>query len=200
MRIDEHMLADLPAWMEKRDDIPKGWLYIGDEKERYLLGQPGKYNLLVFGVNPSTASPGESNLDPTIRKVRKVAEKEGFDGWIMANLYPLRETDPDKLPDKADKKLVDNNLKVISAIEKNYTIGKVWAAWGNIIDTQFYLGDNLYDILEFITDAEWYYRGKLTKDGNPRHPLYLKLEEEFNWFAVGDYAAEWRYSDLNPQF
>lgn len=84
MRIDEHMLADLPAWMEKRDDIPKGWLYIGDEKERYLLGQPGKYNLLVFGVNPSTASPGESNLDPTIRKVRKVAEKEGFDGWIMA--------------------------------------------------------------------------------------------------------------------
>ena len=37
MRIDEHMLADLPAWMEKRDDIPKGWLYIGDEKERYLL-------------------------------------------------------------------------------------------------------------------------------------------------------------------
>lgn len=200
MRIDERMLADLPAWMEKRDDIPKGWLYIGDEKERYLLGQPGKYNLLVFGVNPSTASPGESNLDPTIRKVRKVAEKEGFDGWIMANLYPLRETDPDKLPDKSDKKLVDNNLKVISAIEKNYTIGKVWAAWGNIIDTQFYLGDNLYDIQESITDAEWYYRGKLTKDGNPRHPLYLKLEEEFNWFAVGDYAAEWRYSDLNPRF
>ena len=74
MRIVERMLADLPAWMDKRDDVPKGWLYIGDEKERYLLGQPGKYNLLVFGVNPSTASPGESNLDPTIRKVRKVAE------------------------------------------------------------------------------------------------------------------------------
>lgn len=193
------MLADLPAWMDKRDDIPKGWLYIGDEKERYLLGQPGKYNLLVFGVNPSTASPGECNLDPTIRKVRKVAEKEGFDGWIMVNLYPLREKDPKKLPDKADEILVDNNLKVISAIEKNYIIGKVWAAWGNIIDTQFYLGDNLYDIHKAITDVEWYYRGKLTKKGNPRHPLYLKLEEEFNWFAVGDYSATWRYSGMNPR-
>lgn len=200
MKINDKMLENIPEWMERQDDIPTGWVYIGDDKERYILGQPGKYNLLVFGVNPSTASPGESNLDPTIRKVRKVAEKEGFDGWIMVNLYPLRETDPDKLPDKADKKLVDNNLKVIAAIEKNYAIGMVWAAWGNIIDSQFYLGDNLYDIQEAITDAEWYYRGKLTKAGNPRHPLYLKLEEKFNWFAVGDYAAEWRYSNLNPRF
>lgn len=200
MKINEKMLENMSEWMERQDDIPAGWAYIGDDKERYLLGQPGKYNLLVFGVNPSTASPGESNLDPTIRKIRKVAEKEGFDGWMMVNLYPLRETDPDKLPDKADKKLVDNNLKVISAIEKNYAIGKVWAAWGNIIDTQFYLGDNLYDIQEVIASDQWFYRGSMTKTGNPRHPLYLKPNEKFTWFAVADYAAEWRFSNLNPKF
>ena len=151
-------------------------------------------------LNPGTASAGENNLDSTIRKVRKVAEKEEFDGWIMANIYPQRTANPTELPDKADKKLVENNLKVIAALDKNYVIGKVWAAWGNIIDTQFYLGDNLYDIQEAVTSAEWYYRGKLTKGGNPRHPLHLKLEEKFSWFAVADYAAEWRYSDLNPWF
>lgn len=53
------MLENMPAWMEKKDDIPPGWLYIGDNKERYLLGQPGRNNILIFGVNPSTACPGE---------------------------------------------------------------------------------------------------------------------------------------------
>ena len=73
MRIDKRMLEDIPAWLERRDDIPSGWLYIGDSEERYLLGQPGKRNMLIFGVNPSTASAGENNLDPTIKRVRKFA-------------------------------------------------------------------------------------------------------------------------------
>ena len=34
MRIDKRMLDDIPAWLERQDDIPSGWLYIGDEKER----------------------------------------------------------------------------------------------------------------------------------------------------------------------
>jgi hypothetical protein len=69
-------LVNIPAWLAKQDDIPGGWLYIGDEKERYLLGQPGRRNMLVFGVNPSTASAGENNLDPTIKRVRKFVQKD----------------------------------------------------------------------------------------------------------------------------
>ena len=189
------MLENLPASMEKRDDLPPGWLYIGDDKERYLLGQPGRVNILVFGVNPSTASPGEKNLDPTIRKVRKMIREDGFDGWIMANLYPLRATDPKQLPAKADKKLLERNLKVIGALENSYYIHKVWAAWGDTIDKRFYLGDTLYDIQKETKNVEWYYRGTLTRSGNPRHPLYMKSGEEYEWFPVADYAAEWRYAD-----
>ena len=33
MRIDKRMLEDIPAWLVKQDDIPGGWLYIGDEKD-----------------------------------------------------------------------------------------------------------------------------------------------------------------------
>lgn len=196
MKLNKNILKDIPAWIEKQDDIPGGWTYIGDDEERYLLGEPGKYNLLVFGVNPSTASPGEANLDPTIRKVRKIANKEGFDGWLMVNLYPKRATDPKELPIKPDKKLVENNLKVIEAVCNCYETGKIWAAWGNTIDDRFYLGDGLYDIQNAIKSNQWFYRGTLTKSGNPRHPLYLKMDEEFKWFPVADYAAEWRYSNV----
>ena len=158
MKIHSNKLSNLSQWMQERDDIPEGWLYIGDGKERYVLGQPVLRNMLVFGVNPSTASPGEENLDPTIRKVRKLTAEADYDGWIMVNLYPLRSTDPRDLPEKADKKLIENNMSVLRAIDESYRIDAIWAAWGDLIDTRFYLGDILYDIQEVLDgDYQWYY-------------------------------------------
>ena len=181
--------------MNKNEEIPQGWIYLGDENVRYYLGQPGYRNMLVFGANPSTASPGEENLDPTIRKVRKLCANAGYDGWIMANLYPLRSTNPKDLPKEADERLLEKNLEAMLEVEKICRIDAAWAAWGDIIDTRFYLGETLYDIQEgFKSDFQWYYRGSMTKKGNPRHPLYMKAEEEFFWFAVADYAAAWRFA------
>ena len=198
MRIDTKILDNISEWMEKRKDIPKGWIYLGDDIERYILGQPGKRNMLVFGVNPSTATPGDNNIDPTIRKVRKLTAEAGYDGWIMANLYPFRATKPKELPQKEDKRLLEKNLKVLKALPTAYHIDAVWAAWGNAIDTRFYLGDALYDIQEELEDdIEWYYRGMLTKDGNPRHPLYMKSRENYERFSVSDYASQRRYTELS---
>lgn len=196
MKIDMQSLSNTSMSMKDRDNIAEGWLYLGDDKERYVLGQPGIRNMLVFGVNPSTASPGENNLDPTIRKVRKLITEAEYDGWIMVNLYPLRATDPKNLPSEADKKLVENNLRVLKLVDQSYHIDAIWAAWGDLIDTRFYLGDILYDIQEILDgDYQWYYRGTLTKKGNPRHPLYMKYGEDFVWFPVADYAAAWRYAE-----
>ena len=111
---------------------------IGIVQGTNFLLQPGKKNMLVFGVNPSTATPGDNNIDPTIRKVRKLTAEDGYDGWIMVNLYPLRATDPKELPQKEDKKLLEKNIKVLKALVKTYRIDAVWAAWGNTIDTRFY--------------------------------------------------------------
>ena len=152
--------------MQDRDDIPEGWLYIGDDKERYALGQPGIRNMLVFGVNPSTATPGEKNLDPTIRKVRKLTVEAEYDGWIMVSLYPLRATDPRDLPEEGDKKLIEENIKVLKAIDRSYRINAIWAAWGDLIENRFYLGNILYDIQEALDgDYQWYNRGSLIKRG-----------------------------------
>ena len=192
MKIDNHILDNLSEWMRLREDIPDGWIYLGDDVERYLIGQPGIRNVLVFGVNPSTAKPGDENIDATIRKVKKLSLEAEYDGWIMVNLYPLRATDPANLPEEADEHLIKTNRIVLKMIVKTYPISSVWAAWGNAIDSRFYLGKELLDIQKELTgDFQWYYRGPLTKRGNPRHPLYMKPGEPFTWFPVADYACAW---------
>ena len=194
MRIDKRTLENITEWMQKREDIPSGWVYIGDDKERYILGQPGINNILVFGVNPSTASPGEKNLDPTIRKVRKMITGYGYDGWLMANLYPLRATNPCDLPKDPDKVLIEKNIKILEAVIEAYPIQKVWAAWGDTIDTRFYLGDALYDIQDELKgEFQWFYRGELTKRGNPRHPLYMRKDEKYERFSISDYSMRWKF-------
>ena len=165
-----------------------GWIYLGNTDERYILGQPGRRNMLVFGVNPSTAVPGKD--DPTIRKVRKLTAEAGYDGWIMGNLYPVIASHPKDLPHKPEKKLLSNNLKYLKQIQDRYPIDAVWAAWGDAIDCRPYLGKALVDIQEKLDgDFEWFRRGTMTRKGNPRHPLYMKEGELFIWFPVFDYAT-----------
>jgi hypothetical protein len=189
MQITKKMLSDLPSWMASRKDVPEGWLYIGDEKERYLLGQHGIYNLLVIGVNPSTASA--SHLDPTSRKVKKIAEESGYLGWIMANIYPLRATNPKELPMEPDQNLIRKNMEVLSALHNNYELGAVWTAWGDLIDSRNYLGEQLSGMMDALQSDNWVHRGSLTQNGNPRHPLYLKKDDQFEYFPVFDYACNW---------
>ena len=76
---------------------------------RYVLGRVGRRPLVCIGINPSTAQPGA--LDPTLKSVERLANANGFDSWIMFNVYPQRATDPndmDKVPDRA---LCDENLR-----------------------------------------------------------------------------------------
>ena len=80
---------------------------------RYVLGRVGKHPLVCIGINPSTAQPGA--LDPTLKSVERLAAANGFDSWIMFNVYPQRATDPndmDKIPDRA---LCDENLRWLRA-------------------------------------------------------------------------------------
>ena len=89
--------------VENNPNIPTGWLYIGDEKVRYALGEPGWCNLLIVGLNPSTATPDKP--DPTIKRVGKIVEKENLNGWIMINLYPMRTPKPSELPTAIDEEI-----------------------------------------------------------------------------------------------
>ena len=80
-------------------------LYQSNETDtaRFILGKNGKRKLFVVGLNPSTANRYRS--DTTVAKVETVTINNSFDGFVMVNLYPLRSTDPNRLPEVADRHL-----------------------------------------------------------------------------------------------
>ena len=63
-------------------------------------------------------------------------------------------------------------LNRADALQKSYFIDKVWAAWGDLIDSRDYLGNTLFDIQDTIEEAEWYHLGTTTRWG------YLVMIEE----------------------
>lgn len=67
------------------------WLYIPDHyaEYRYLLGTRGENPLICIGINPSTAVPGD--LDNTLKSVERIAAGNGYDSFLMFNVYAQRE-------------------------------------------------------------------------------------------------------------
>ena len=98
---------------------------------RFVLGKPGKRPLVCIGINPSTAQPGA--LDPTVKSVERLALSNGFDSWIMFNVYPQRATDPNDMDKTPDRALCDQNLLWLEAV-LNQTEATMWAAWGTLIE------------------------------------------------------------------
>ena len=99
----------------KADEYPGGiWYYEPHTYQpyRYVLGRVGRHPLVCIGINPSTAQPGA--LDPTLKSVERLAAANGFDSWIMFNVYPQRATDPNDMDRVPDRALCDENLRWLS--------------------------------------------------------------------------------------
>lgn len=148
------------------------WLYehTDDNSARFVLGTVGANPLICFGINPSTAEP--NNLDPTLKRVKKYAEKHGFDSWIMLNIYPQRATLPDEMHFDMESDLHRENIKHISRILERRQL-KLWAAWGDNIAKRSYLMMCLRNITEIsaVNECQWVMLGNSTKN-HPYHPLY----------------------------
>ena len=77
-------------------DIGK-WLYAPNfySEYRYILGTRGEKPLICVGINPSTAKPDA--LDNTLKSVERIALGNGFDSFLMFNVYAQRATNPDTM-------------------------------------------------------------------------------------------------------
>lgn len=143
-----------------------------DLNARFVLGEEGKNNLVVVGVNPSIATIDK--LDPTAKRIKKYAETHGYDGWIIINLYPQIYTDVDKLDKEKKDELVKLNLEHIEDILKKEDITLV-AAWGEAIEWKKYLKDCFRDINTIAKKYNHQWNCiELTKYGHPCHPLMRK--------------------------
>lgn len=169
-------------------DIEK-WLYAPNfySEYRYLLGTRGKNPLICIGINPSTAKPDA--LDNTLKSVERIALGNGYDSFLMFNVYAQRATSPDDMEKVYNPALHRENLEAFRYILSISDHPAVWAAWGAIIEKRKYLPDCVRDLVaageEF--DASWYCAGAITKKGHPHHPLYLRKDEKLKPFDVKAY-------------
>ncbi len=169
-------------------DVEK-WLYAPNfySEYRYILGTRGQNPLICIGINPSTAEP--DNLDNTLKSVERIALGNGFDSFIMFNVYAQRATDPDSMERQCNVMLHQENLKAFRYILSISRKPAVWAAWGAIIEKRDYLADCVRDMVEVGLEygATWYCAGAITKKGHPHHPLYLRKDEKIKPFDVEGY-------------
>ena len=165
------------------------WLYAPNfySEYRYILGTRGKNPLICIGINPSTAQPGD--LDNTLKSVERIAIGNGFDSFIMFNVYAQRATDPDAMEKQCNLQLHKENLEAFRYVLSISEHPAVWAAWGTIIEKRDYLPQCLKDMLAVGQEygASWYCAGKRSKKGHPHHPLYLRKDEKLQRFDVLDY-------------
>ena len=170
----------------------KKWLYAPNfySEYRYILGTRGKNPLICIGINPSTAEP--DNLDNTLKSVERIAHGNGFDSFIMFNVYAQRATDPDAMERTCNPQLHKENLEAFRYVLSISERPAVWAAWGAIIETRDYLADCVRDMVLAGQEygASWYCAGAITKKGHPHHPLYLRKDEKLKSFDVEAYLKD----------
>lgn len=155
---------------------------------RFSLTKEGNKKLVVFGVNPSTAN--EQNSDPTITKVMGFADRNGFDGFIMLNLYPQRCTNPTDLDKEINEELHRQNLEEIRLSVCDMEKPVVLFGFGDTINLRPYLKRCFKEIINVLAtyNPQWKNIGTLTKNGNPRHLSRVSYTELTN-FNIEEYIS-----------
>ena len=143
-------------------------------KYRYCLWRSwgesvGRY-VVFIGLNPSTAD--ESVDDPTVRRCVGFARRWGFESLCMLNLFAFRATRPTDLFKAKDPigPINDDFLRDLSR-----GASRVVACWG--------VHGAFQDRAAYV--SQWVQGAKclgLTKDGAPRHPLYVPYEARLRLF------------------
>ena len=169
-------------------DVPRAASVIGAEFSpcrtwRYALWRhwdwDGHANCCMFiGLNPSTAD--ETKDDPTIRRCIGFAKASGFGGIYMMNLYAFRATKPIDMVQAADPWGPDN-MQAFGYFRTR--VSRVVAAWGSIYTRwrpNLKWQSTIAKVITEVAQLVWCL-GR-TKDGSPRHPLYLKSGSKWEIF------------------
>jgi hypothetical protein len=137
---------------------------------------------LFVMLNPSTADATMD--DPTIRRCIGFAKREGCTDLTVVNLFALRATDPKQIQAATamgkDPIGPDNWNHFTAQIEGHQRIGLIIAAWG-----AHPMASTMPVHHERLREARALCLG-MTKDGSPRHPLYVKADQPLvTWAGDG---------------
>jgi hypothetical protein len=153
-----------------------GWaVFSADRVYRYLLGRcwnPDAPWLVVGMLNPSKAGATES--DPTITRVIGFAKRDGFGGILAWNACALISTDPKALLRHAYP-VGPRNSEAIELACRAPDMAKVVVAWGKPANRRIGRYVSRAHVAACVRHGVWRL-GDPTKDGHPRHPLYLRAD------------------------
>ncbi|MGR3483773.1 MAG: DUF1643 domain-containing protein [Paracoccaceae bacterium] len=153
--------GDAASWATYSDDLT----------HRYLLERawgPGPRMLFVM-LNPSTAT--EAQNDPTVERCERRARAYGCGAMRVTNVFGLRSTDPRGLRMATDPVGAQNDDAIAESARDWLRADEVTlCAWGT---HGAHLGRGpAVEALLRATGRPLSVLG-LTKDGHPRHPLYV---------------------------
>ena len=151
-----------------------------DKDHRYQLIRGDAKKVICFlMLNPSHADA--TNDDPTMRRLKKFTSNLGYTGFIVVNLCSFITPYPKKLYDYINRK---NNIKKYdnlndTHIKYAFNISKVIVAAYGVLKNPA-LKKRAKKILKMTNKP--IHALKLTKDGFPAHPLYLKKDSSLITF------------------
>lgn len=135
---------------------------------------------LFIMLNPSTADATID--DPTIRRCIGFAKREHCGGLAVVNLFARRATVPDLLLGCENPTGPDNQATIRRWLsdERVYVVIAAWGAWWRAQRDR----PARLNVEGLARDAgrTLYCLGK-TKDGDPRHPLYVKGDAPLQEYA-----------------
>lgn len=144
--------------------MTRGAILSNCEKYRFQLWRiwdESKPKVLFIMHNPSTADGNDD--DPTIRRCINFAKAWGYGGMYVGNIFPYRATDPKELRDVEYITMARPHLNGLHIREMADNCQLFVLAYGNPCLPYF---------TPILPKKEWKAL-KLTKAGNPCHPLYL---------------------------
>ena len=142
---------------------------------RYLLTRqvgPGSRTATFIMLNPSTADA--ANDDPTIRRCIGFSRQWGCDRLLVLNLFAFRATDPAVMKRAEDPVGPENREWFFRALSNSPGCLAV-CAWG--VHGEHWGQDRT--VLGWLSEAGVTPVALgVTRDGHPRHPLYLPKRAE----------------------
>ncbi len=118
--------------------------------------------LVFIGLNPSTAD--ETRNDNTITRCIGFAERHGYGGIVMVNLFAFRTKSPTEMK-KAPDPIGPHNDRIINLyIDERHDVVAAWGIHGSYMNRDKVIAEMVPDLLCL----------GVTKGGHPRHPLFLK--------------------------
>lgn len=143
-------------------------IYSDCERYRYSLTRVWNEALPKLGyvmLNPSKAT--ELQNDPTVERCERRARALGYGAFQVTNIFAWRETDPAKMRRAADPDGPDNDAALAALMD---WADRVVAGWGT---HGAHLGRGAAVEAVLRQAGQPVYCFGLTKDGHPRHPLYV---------------------------